>query len=388
VHATRDLRLIVCIDDEAIRRKCMVLLQDLAKKDQLATIAPRFRFETVCSQTRQQAMECLHHHLAAKEHHAVILLFDIPNDSVGDCRQMDSLEAAAWAEKAANGFKANCGTVAIMKSPRRLRNIDRVILCPAKSEQLLDTLKLITDKLSYTASPEKRAIPAPVEVRLIRRQHELLDYFRLRHRIYKIMGYLDAATENTASQMEIDWCDKISLHIGGYRRDSEQRQSLVGTARVVVGTAADARQRPPLLASYDEWVTRLAGQDPVLRQALIRGVLPLQLPIFQSQGLCKVFREALQRNEVCGELSRVIVTEDYRGTGLSGRLVKFALAEAAKIGVNRMFLECLDIHESLYCRLGFKRIEGTPGTVISVNQTMIGMEFSRRLGKHMTQAAS
>ena len=387
MDATRDLKLVLCIGDEATRHKCLSLLQDLTRTGKLAATLLNFRFEMARCDTRQQASDCVRHHLVAGENRAAILLFDVPPDPAIGTHEIDSRDAC-WVEGIRDGIKASCATIAIMRNPRRVRDIDRVIDRTTNPEQLLDTMKLVAERLTYTASPNKRTLATQPELRLIRRQHELLDYFKLRHRIYKIMGYLEEEIENNASQLEINWCDKIALHIGAYERVREQRESLVGTARVVVGTTADARERPALLASYDQWVTTLASQDPVLRQALIKGVLPLQLPIFQSQKLFRIFRETLQRNEVCGELSRVIVTENYRGAGLSSRLVAFALAEAAKIGVNRMFLECLDIHEGLYARLGFKRIEGTSGTVISVNQTMIGMEFSHSLGRPIGHAAS
>jgi GNAT superfamily N-acetyltransferase len=375
----RDLKLVLCIIEEPTRRKYLSALRDLTRSGKLASELLNFRFEMACYEAREQASECLRRHLAAGDNRAAILLFDLPTYPAIRGREIDSREVSFWAEGVPHEIKGNCATIAIMRSPRRMRDLDRVIDCTANPEQILDTLKLVADRLTYTAIPKKRTLTSLPEVRLIRKQHELLDYFKLRHRIYKIMGYLEREIEVTASQMEINWCDTISLHIGAYERIGEQRDLLVGTARVVVGTVADACNRPALLASYDQWVTTLASHDPVLQRALIKGVLPLQLPIFQSQKLAQIFLHALKRNEVCGELSRVIVTEEYRGAGLSSRLVEFALAEAAKIGVNRMFLECLDIHESLYGRLGFKRIEGISGAVISVNQTMIAMELSRPL---------
>jgi predicted GNAT family N-acyltransferase len=380
-----DLKLVLCIGDEFTRHNFLTALQNLATKGELAAGLPSYRIEMTPCETPIQVIDCLHHHLTG-ENCAAILFFDTPSDPVFGGRDIDSCEAPCWVGEVCDEFKGKCATIAIMQNPRRVRNIDRVIGRTANSEQVLDTLKLVADKLVYTTKPTKRTLPAQPEVRLIRKQHELLDYFKLRHRIYKIMGYLEEEIENAASQMEINWCDKIALHIGAYEETGEQHESLVGTARVVVGTTADARKRPGLLASYDQWVTTLASQDPVLQQALIKGVLPLQLPIFQSQKLFNIFLEVLKRDEVCGELSRVIVREDYRGTGLSSRLVEFALAEAAKVGVNRMFLECLDIHESMYERLGFKRIPGTSGTVISVNQTMVAMELSRPLGTPIPRA--
>jgi GNAT superfamily N-acetyltransferase len=111
-----------------------------------------------------------------------------------------------------------------------------------------------------------------------------------------------------------------------------------------------------------------------------RGVLTLELPIFQSQKLFDLVREILKRGEACGELSRVIVAEEYRGAGVSTRLVEFALSEAARLGVQRIFLECLALHEALYGKRGFRRIPGTAGIVFGVNQTMIGMELLSAAG--------
>src|SRR5262249_31457820 len=160
--------------------------------------------------------------------------------------------------------------------------------------------------------------------------HELLEYFKLRHRIYKIMGYLDEHVENAPSQMEINWCDKIALHIGAWVRDGDQQEVLAGTARVVVAIPSEDGLRPAAIERYDKCVAPLARQDPVLQQSLAYGALMQQLPIFASQRLYTLFAKALQNNEVCAELSRVIVAEEFRGTGLSTKLVEFALAAAAK----------------------------------------------------------
>jgi N-acetylglutamate synthase-like GNAT family acetyltransferase len=189
------------------------------------------------------------------------------------------------------------------------------------------------------------------------------------------MGYLEDAIENDASQMEIDWCDTMALQFGAFAPRGNRKDLLVGTARMVI-TSADSNQRQALLELYRHWIGTLIRKDPVLQESFKKGALPMELPIFHSQKLISRYRETLRRGEVCGELSRVIVREDYRGAGLSTRLVDLALCEAARVGVRRIFLECLALHEGLYEKLGFRRINGTRGTVISVNQTMIGMEFA------------
>ena len=102
--------------------------------------------------------------------------------------------------------------------------------------------------------------------------------------------------------------------------------------------------------------------------------LGLELPIFHSQNLGRVLKQAIETDEVYGELSRVIVAEDFRGGGLSQKLVEFAMHEAARSGVTHLFLECLELHEELYRRFGFERIEGARASVIGVNKTMIAMQ--------------
>jgi GNAT superfamily N-acetyltransferase len=388
MEPTVDLKLVLCISNETTRNEFLTTLQGLKDSGKLASAIPRYALETICVETREHGFGVLFEHLDVRANGVAVLLFDLPTGLVKAGRDVEVNEAFQWTERISSQMKSRCATVAIMRYPRRMNNIDRVIDALAEPEKLLETLKLVVDRLAYTALPEKRFLAEPLEIRLIRRQHELLNYFKLRHRIYKIMGYLTEEIENAPSQMEISWCDTIALHIGGYKQVKQGQEVLVGTARVVVGTVAEPSKRPPLLASYERWIRALASSDPVLQQELVRGVLPFQLPIFQSMKLHDVLREATKCDEVCGELSRVIVAEDYRGVGLSRRLVEFALDQAAKVGVGRVFLECLDIHEKLYNKLGFKRVEGVSGTVLAVKQTMIAMELSRRLVASRARAVS
>jgi GNAT superfamily N-acetyltransferase len=319
-------------------------------------------------------MKCVREHLTGNLHGAAILVFDL----------QDPKEASTWISEVGSDLKANCGTIAILDPPKRLPNIDRVVSPTADSAELCDRLRLIAERLTYTSSPPQQCSTRPsIDVRLIRKQHELMDYFKLRHRIYKIMGYLSEEIEHVPSQMEIDWCDTVALHIGAFVQGQEGNGSLAGTARVVV-CSSEVTRKQPLLSRYQAWVTTLAECDPVLKRLVSRGVLPLELPIFQSQKLFGIMRESHRRKDVCAELSRVIVREDYRGMGLSNQLVDYALAEAAKVGVTRVFLECLALHEGLYGKLGFVRIPGADGTVLSVNQTMIGMELFRETGARET----
>jgi predicted GNAT family N-acyltransferase len=368
----RPLKLVLFADSDSIRRRFSKLIFEIIADGKLEQSLPEYQIQIARCETQEQAIACLRQHLAA-DHSAAILLSDALVERVVDVTQSDTWTPSYWANDVADGVQGNFATVAVMTIPRRVRDIDRAVSPRCTAQQLLETLKLVADKLSYMAPPEKRQLTTSIDVRPIRKQHELLEYFKLRHRIYKIMGYLEAEIENAPTGMEVDWCDTISLHFGAYELTREGRDTLVGTARVVVGSS-QLEEHSSLLAAYQRWTTALVAQDEVLRNRLTNRVLGLELPIFHSQDLSGIFRDVVLHNEVCGELSRVIVGEDYRGTGLSTRLVTTALCEAAKVGVKRMFLECLEVHEPLYRRFSFQKIEGKAGAVIGVNKTMVAMQ--------------
>lgn len=83
----------------------------------------------------------------------------------------------------------------------------------------------------------------------------------------------------------------------------------------------------------------------------------------------------IKNRQKCGELSRVIVDRPFRGTGISGRLITEALNRAVGKGINQVFLEWLNIHEQIYEKHGFKRLDGVEASVIDVKRTMIGMQL-------------
>jgi len=85
--------------------------------------------------------------------------------------------------------------------------------------------------------------------------------------------------------------------------------------------------------------------------------------------------EIFRLHQRCGEISRVIVEREFRGSGISRALMVEALHRSAERGVHRLFLECLKVHEGLYGEYGFRPISGAEGPVIDVYRTMIAMEL-------------
>lgn len=371
-----DLKLVFCCTGEAAGRYFSKLLVDLLASGKLEQEVPRYKFDLVRCSTQEEALARLKQYAAMRERPAVILLSDALAESVQDISAIESWMPSFWGKEAGDALGTHGVKIAIVDELRRVTDIDRTITRTAKSPQLLQALQLAADKLAYMSRPEKRSEPSAVEVRLVSRQHELLEYFRLRHRIYGIMGYLAPEIESAPSRMEMDWCDSIALHCAAYQRLKGGQQVLAGTARVVVASSAQPQKHAELLAKYRHWVAALAKNDPSLAQAFEQP-LGLELPIFHSQKLGRVLKQAIEADEVCGELSRVIVAEDFRGSGLSRKLVEFAVQEAARAGVTRLFLECLELHEELYRQFGFEKIEGAKASVIGVNKTMIAMQ--RRL---------
>lgn len=372
-RAATNLKLLVHAANDATGRYFWKLLVDLVSSGTLEAEIPRYRFELVRCPNSDDALAHLRHCARNPDQQAVMLLSDSLVESVGDISAVESWMPSNWGKEVGDALGTHGVKIAVMDEPRRVVDIDRALARNAKAPQLLATLKLAADKLAYMARPEKRPGKPNIEVRLIRRQTDLLDYFRLRHRIYKIMGYLREEIENAPTQMEIDWCDSISLHCAAYERLKGGRERLAGTARVVVASSASPRRHADLLGMYRQWVTKLAASDPVLDLAIDR-TLDLELPIFHSQNLSHILKQSVDKDEVYGEMSRVIVAEDYRGGGLSRQLAEFAMQEAERAGVNHLFLECLELHEELYRGFGFQRIKGARGSVIGVNKTMIAMD--------------
>jgi len=258
------------------------------------------------------------------------------------------------------------GTVAILQSRERVMDIDRTIRPDVSRDELTRAMVLLIGRLEYLTPPKfgGQVDPDDVVIRPLRSNNltEFREYFKLRHRVYSKMGYIDAITESSSSGLEMNEADVRSIHLGAF-----YRESLIGSARVVTNDVVDD--------TLIELCETIASKDPVARQRL-REAYQCILPIFQSHGeMTSTMFEITDAGQKCGELSRVIVDRDYRGNGISGRLIAEAIERALRRELQRVFLECLKVHEKLYENHGFKRISGIEGNVIDVEHTMIAMEL-------------
>jgi GNAT superfamily N-acetyltransferase len=262
------------------------------------------------------------------------------------------------------------GTIAVQRSPVRVTDIDRAVAPNVTRTDLTHALVMLLGRLQYLVLPVKSAVndQQSIVIRPLRagNEAEFRTYFQLRHRVYSQMGYLEEDIERSVSKMEINAADLHSMHLGAYHR-SAYGELLVGSARVVTNTEADP--------GLEELFETIAGRDDVVRRKLTEPY-NLGLPIFQTyRKMNPIMTDIFKKNLTCGELSRVIVDQEFRGGGISTRLVSEAVERAVGRGITRMFLECLKIHEPLYEKHGFRRMPGFEASVIDVKRTMIAMEL-------------
>jgi predicted GNAT family N-acyltransferase len=307
----------------------------------------------------------LKHYFREDRYTMAVLISDWLVPSPTDC-EPNTLAKACQAEFGNRAF----GTIAIMRNVRRVTDIDRTVGLDCTDRSLEIALGLVIDRLSYLAIP---AHPPQVDcnritVRPLRpaNETEFQNYFSLRHRVYTIMGYLVQEVESSTSKLELNEADLHAIHIGAFYRDGAHER-LVGTARVVTNREAND--------GLQKIFESISGDDPTAKQFLATPYA-LGLPIFHThKAMTPIIQEVFARNQFCGELSRVIVAPEFRGSGISKKLVGEALRKCISEGAQRLFLECLFIHESLYQKHSFERIVGVVGPVIDVARTMVAMEM-------------
>ncbi|MBC8873407.1 MAG: GNAT family N-acetyltransferase [Planctomycetes bacterium] len=363
------LHLVVTIADATIRDHFTQLLNSLETTGQLRDAIPRYETKIAFHQTPEDSVQHLQRHFHSVETGAAIVLSDLFEETIGT-RSRSKPEPSSWAKDMRDSFQHNPFAMIAITRHRRIPDIDRTIRTRCAAPGLLETVKLATEKTAYLTQPKRQQLLNPVLIREIRaNETEMRAYFRLRHRVYKVMGYLEEEVERATSRMEIDWCDTTALHIGAFELVGAQKK-LIGCARVMSTGSLEGACSPN--------VTALANTDATLSRKMETDPMIMRLPIFQSMRspyVNDLFVETITADKKCGELSRVIVVDKYRGYGLANLLVKFAILRANGRDVERLLLECLQVHERLYNKFGFKKIEGEGGRVIGVEQSMIAMDL-------------
>jgi predicted GNAT family N-acyltransferase len=333
---------------------------------------PDYSFRVEAKPSLEKVAERLNEHLTPSTNRCAVLFSD----------QFEFDYVDPTASSGARGLVDDFGdrplaTVAIVERPRpgaslkTPTDIDRSLARNCTPDEFQQILQLVLTKLRYLCRPMRRDLKEQIDVQIIPTQTALADYFRLRHMVYTPMSYLDARVERVKSGMDIDWFDTRAVHVGASVRRNGYSE-LVGTARLVT--------TEPLRADHQEWTFDLAAGDADLDDLVRNNAVLAMLPVFQSQDLEDLFNRMYREDFKVGELSRVIVRPDFRGVGLSRRLIQEVIELAEKHQLSDLFLECLPMHEELYARSGFLPLK-VRGRVFMVNRTMSVMHRSRVSGR-------
>jgi predicted GNAT family N-acyltransferase len=185
------------------------------------------------------------------------------------------------------------------------------------------------------------------------------------------MGYLDQDALDGGSQLELDYFDLHSNHYGAFVSKANGGQELVGVTRLILSRGQEL--------GFSPWIENTVNVSRSLTDILRRSqakYAAFPLPIFNTLRLDDLLCKAVRSPQAWGELSRVIVAPQWRGRGVSRRLVKYAIDQADELPCDALLLECLDFHKSLYADFGFNFV-GQRGEVMGVGKTMTGMVRKR-----------
>ena len=209
----------------------------------------------------------------------------------------------------------------------------------------------------------RRIFTNSLTLRVLSGRDELIEYFRLRYRVYKSLNYIQY--ENDA-ELEIDEFDPYSIPLGVI---SDRTGELVALLRIVTDEVQ---------SFYSDEIKRIVSLNNVGTLKERVATKPQQpFPTLASYNIdgCNLL-ETLERfnskRERVFELSRTIVLPGYRGYGLSRSLVEYGSAYALQNGMHIGIGACTSENVPMYARYGYSIF---PGVSINFNEKVRQMSF-------------
>lgn len=369
------LTLIVRLVDESSRHHMHSMLLRLANDEHLQHAFPDGRIDLV-ELENDDALYPYRSRLSVEARSFLVVISDclVEDDQVFSPTSQSTWLPSSFAKDllcSREWQEGRIATVAVMPYPSRVTDIDRTLSATCQYDELLRVIKRCAAKLELMSPPESRRLECQFQVRPIRDCTELEACFRLRHKVYTVMGYLPPEVEEARSGLEINGGDLSAIEFGAFVEQPEHGESLVGTARLAITSPDPYQSVSEIVAKYESWTRELADDDPVLRLELQRpNILPL--PIFNA--VPGMLTPDLI-SETCAELSRVVVDRDYRGVGISKVLIQRSICEARELGIGHLFLECLPIHVPMYNKYGFQELNLQAHRDKDIRKTLIPMEL-------------
>ena len=241
--------------------------------------------------------------------------------------------------------------------------IDNTINEDAEEEVICRKLVKAFRSIIYRCPPTRSVMDPAIaaQVKMVNSFDEFKESLRLRHRIYKLLGYSHDVVNEADRCFDLDRYDAAALHFVAII-SSGDATTVVGTARLVCNSFD--LLRGSLLGnstSFPEWrrefVERVATGSPSLRSELSSSESMMAgLPVFETFDIVPLTKSLQISNTGLGEVGRVVVAEKFRGLGISRLLVRVCIATARDLELEHLFLDCIPQHMHLYEKCGFKQV--------------------------------
>ena len=187
-------------------------------------------------------------------------------------------------------------------------------------------------------------------VRELKSEDDFRQYFSLRYRVWRQMGYLPSDQDCPESQWELNFTDRAAYPLGVFTREG----TLIACARLVFPLGQDSHH----LRLVHKLVA--ATGDPKLAANLEcpKGLRQLLDLLDSFPGFRAYFMRSIRRGIRHAEVSRVIVAPEHREEGLGEVLVNSLLSLARQRQLQVLFLACHMQLKGFYERSGFYVLPG------------------------------
>lgn len=247
-------------------------------------------------------------------------------------------------------------------------------LRPAGGSQRLEVVSVVTKPETRTRQPSASLLrfppffaaaanPVPhvrksalrlivltnAHLREISTDDDLSQYFSLRYRVWREMGYLLPENDCPTSQWEASYSDRTAFPIGLF----SQEEKLLACARLVRVYGRENQTLMPRICTLID-----GRNDPCLKRAFnTHPPIPHPFDLLEAfNGFRPYYRECVRHNIEKAEVSRVVVDPDFRNKFYGEVIVDSLVTLARHKSIAALFLACIEKHERFYGRCGFRRI--------------------------------
>lgn len=189
-----------------------------------------------------------------------------------------------------------------------------------------------------------------VSIRRLESKEDFQQYFRLRYKVWKQMGYLPTHRDCLQSQIELDFTDRTALPIGAFMADG----TLIGCARLVFPLGQEVHYVSLIRELVVEQGSTLLLENLKYPERLIH---PFDL-LESFKGFWEYYARLVRQGARKAEVSRVIVAPEQRNHGLGEVLVDSLISIAYQHHLQVLFLACHRRHRGFYERCGFRVLDG------------------------------